>query len=397
MKEPEAMTPRERIKNAMDFKKVDSIPWVEGLGEELIMNFISSGVPIQDVTAIEWGVCMDGFHLFNYPKVLGFDPYEYFGCINFTGCVVPVDIGPIPRFKQRKIGAGPRYDEYVTETGALCRRFSKGTKVPTWYSMPQFYDFPVKDRTSWEKYKTRLNPEDPRRYRKDWEKDAYMQVFEQYQGGPTTLGITGFYGFGAELMGITNFVTSFYTNPELMHDMVSHWEYFTIETLRSAVESLKDRIDMVYWWEDMAERHGPNISPNLYREFLLPHCKNVTSFLNKNKINRIMLDSDGNIQPLLDLIIEAGITGQWPLEVNAGMDVRTSRKLYGKKLFLGGNLDKEEIVKGGEAMRNEIDAKLPLMKETGGYFAGLDHDVPVSFTLERFHEYAAYLKNQLAM
>lgn len=396
MKEPEVMTPRERTKNAMDFKEVDSIPWVESLDEELIMNFISSGVPVQGVTAIEWGMFLDGFLLFNWPKVLGFDPYAYFGCINLTGCIVPVDIGPIPRFKQRRIGTRLRYDEYITETGALCRRFSKGTKV-IWYSMPQFYDFPVKDKTSWEEYKTRLNPEEPRRYPKDWEKDGYIQIFEKYQSGPTTLGITGFYGFGAELMGITNFVTSFYKNPELIHDMVSHWEYFTIETLRNAVETLKGRIDMVYWWEDMAERHGPNISPNLYKEFLLPHYKNVTSFLNRNKINRITLDSDGNIQPILDLIVEAGITGLWPLEVNAGMDVRTSRKLYGKKLFLGGNLDKKEIEKGGETMRREIDAKLPFMKETGGYLAGLDHDVPVSFTLERFREYSAYLNKQLVM
>jgi uroporphyrinogen decarboxylase len=110
-----------------------------------------------------------------------------------------------------------------------------------------------------------------------------------------------------------------------------------------------------------------------------------------------MIDSDGNIQPILPLIIESGITGHWPLEVNAGMDVRSSRKLFGKKLFLGGNFDKREIEKGGEAMRKEIDAKLPMMKETGGYLAGLDHDVPVSFTLERFKEYADYLKKQLLM
>ena len=72
---------------------------------------------------------------------------------------------------------------------------------------------------------------------------------------------------------------------------------------------------------------------------------------------------------LLDLIIESGITGLWPLEVNAGMDVRTVRRKYGEKLFLGGNLDKTEIEKGGKALRKEIDLKLPSMKETGGYLA----------------------------
>jgi uroporphyrinogen decarboxylase len=95
--------------------------------------------------------------------------------------------------------------------------------------------------------------------------------------------------------------------------MVTHWEYLTIETTREAVEALRDKIDMVFWWEDMAEKHGPNISPKLYREFLLPHYKKVTAFLNKNSIRRIMMDCDGNTQPILDLVIEAGITGHWPL------------------------------------------------------------------------------------
>jgi uroporphyrinogen decarboxylase len=328
---------------------------------------------------------------------VGFDPYSYFGCIDVWGCQTPVDIGPIPRFKQRKIGEDSRYEEYIMETGARSRRFKKEGREITWYAMPLFHEFPVKDKKTWEEYKTRLDPEDPRRYPKDWEKDGYIQIFDEYDKGPTLLAITGFYGFGAELMGIPNFNLAFYKQPELIQEMASHWEYFTVESVREAVETLKDRIDLVFWWEDMAEKHGPNISPKLYKEFLLPRYKRVTEFLKKNKIHRIMMDSDGNTQPILDLVIEAGITGHWPLEVNSGMDVRTVRKRYGNKLFLGGNLDKREIAKGGEAMRKEIDSKLPLMKETGGYFAGIDHVVHVEFTFEKFKEYCDYLKQRLVI
>ena len=97
----------------------------------------------------------------------------------------------------------------------------------------------------------------------------------------------------------------------------------------------------------MAHKHGPNISPKLYEEFFLPHYKSVTDFLNKNKIDRIMMDSDGNVKPILDLVVKAGITGLWPLEVGAGMDAKEIRKRNGRRLFLIGNLDKREIAKGG--------------------------------------------------
>jgi len=389
------MTPRERIRNAMDFKEVDLVPWVESFYVETLIKFFSDGLPAHKMSVIEWEMLGNGNFLVNWPKFIGFDPYSYFGCMSLAGCTVPVDIGPIPRFKQRKIWENAKYEEYIMETGARSRRIKKGGREVTWYSMPLFYEFPVRDKKSWEQYKVRLNPEDSRRYPKDWEKDGYLHIFDEYQDGPTMLGITGFYGFGAELMGIPNFNLAFYRDPELIEDMLSHWEYFTIESIREAVETFKDRVDYVFWWEDMAEKHGPNISPKLYKTFLLSHYKRVTRFLNKNKIRRIMMDSDGNTQPILDLVIEAGITGHWPLEVNSGMDVRTLRKRYGNKLFLVGNLDKREIAKGGEAMRKEIDSKLPLMKETGGYVAGLDHLVHVEFTLERFKEYADYLKKRL--
>lgn len=60
-----------------------------------------------------------------------------------------------------------------------------------------------------------------------------------------------------------------------------------------------------------------------------------------------------------------------------------------------GNLDKREIVKGGEWMMREIDSKVPILKELGGYIPGLDHLVPVEFTFERFKEYCGYLKKHL--
>jgi uroporphyrinogen decarboxylase len=177
--------------------------------------------------------------------------------------------------------------------------------------------------------------------------------------------------------------------------MIEHWEYFIIETIRDAVETLKDRICMIYWWEDMAEKHGPCISPKIFKELFLPHYKNVTRFLNKNNIDRILMDSDGNINPILDLLSEAGITGLWPLEVSAGMNAVDIRRKYGNKFFLIGNLDKREQVKGGDAMKKEIDSKVPMLKELGGYIPGIDHLIPVEFTYQKFIEYCDYLKRQL--
>jgi uroporphyrinogen-III decarboxylase len=101
------------------------------------------------------------------------------------------------------------------------------------------------------------------------------------------------------------------------------------------------------------------------------------------------------MNPCLDFLVEAGFTGMWPLEVNSGMDARVIRKKYGNRLFLAGNLDKRELAKGGEAMRREIESKLPVLKETSGYIPGADHLIGIEFTYDKFKEYAAYVKTQL--
>ena len=387
------MTPRERFEAVAHFRKPDQLPWVENAYDETILQWFKQGLPPEDVTVIEWEMGRGGTALANMTTVKGFNPYRYLGCQWLYGCLLQVDVGPLPRYKQRLLNETDRHLELLTETGAKARR-SKTARY-AWYSMPMFVEFPVKDRETWYEYRKRLDPEDPKRYPKDWDTEDYIRAFETYQEGNTMLRFNGFYGFGAELMGIPTFNLMFYKDPELMHDMIEYWEYFTVETIRSAAETLKDRIDIVYWWEDFADRHGPCISPKIFREFFLPHYKRVTDFLAKNKIDRILMDSDGNINPILDLIAESGINGLWPLEVNAGMHAVGIRKKYGEKFFLIGNLDKIELAKGGEAMMREVDAKVPPLKELGGYMPGADHLIPVEMTLARFREYGNYIRRYL--
>jgi len=388
------MTRRERVTAVMDFRKPDVLPWCERFYDETLVKWLNEGLPADKVLVIDWEVRVGGVSLLNWPIVKGFNPYSYFGCYNFLSLTVPLDLGPIPRYRQRILREDERYVDVLTQTGAVVRRFRAAEYL--WYSMPMFLEFPVKDRESWEDYKKRLNPHDPCRQPKDWDKESYIGLFEEHQDGPTALCLNGFYGFGAELMGIPNFLKTFYRDPELVEDMLDHWEYFTIEAIRNSVETLKDRIDLVFWWEDLAEKNGPCISPKLYREFLLPHYKNVAGFLNKNGIRRILIDSDGNLNPILDLIVEAGITGLWPLEVNAGMNAINVKKKYGDRFFLIGNLDKRELSLGGERMRREVDSKVLILKEIGGYIPGCDHLVHVEFSYENFLEYADYIKKALS-
>lgn len=97
--------------------------------------------------------------------------------------------------------------------------------------------------------------------------------------------------------------------------------------------------------------------------------------------------SDGNLDQLIPLWLECGINYVWPLEVAAGNDAVALRKKYGRDLILGGNIDKRALIKGKEAIREEVMSKVPFLLEEGGYFPTVDHNVPPDITLENYQYY----------
>ena len=101
----------------------------------------------------------------------------------------------------------------------------------------------------------------------------------------------------------------------------------------------------------------------------------------------ILVDSDGNVNELIPLWLECDINYIWPLEVAAGNDAVALRKQYGKDLILGGNIDKRALIKGKEAIREEVMSKVPFLLEQGGYFPTVDHRVPPDVTLENYQYY----------
>jgi uroporphyrinogen decarboxylase len=156
---------------------------------------------------------------------------------------------------------------------------------------------------------------------------------------------------------------------------------------------LKDlRIDFIRFWEDMAYKTGPLISPAMFKKYMVPRYKIVTDILHKHGIDIIHVDCDGRIDELIPLWLECDINFHWPLEVAAGMDAVALRKQYGKKLILSSNIDKRVFLKGKDAVKAEVMAKVPFLIKDGGYFPGLDHAIPPDCPLENFQYYINLLR-----
>lgn len=253
--------------------------------------------------------------------------------------------------------------------------------------MPKYLERPVKDWATWREYKKRLDPYTPERWPKDW--FGYVAKTNA-EDNPTLLMIEGFFGILREWMGLEPLLYAFYDDPKLVEDMMDQMLYMMQGILWRCLKDL--RIDFIRFWEDMAYKTGPLLSPAMFKKYMVPRYKIVTDILHKHGIDIIHVDCDGRIDELIPLWLECDINFHWPLEVAAGMDAVALRKQYGKKLILSSNIDKRVFLKGKDAVKAEVMAKVPFLIKDGGYFPGLDHAIPPDCPLENFQYYINLLR-----
>jgi uroporphyrinogen decarboxylase len=152
------------------------------------------------------------------------------------------------------------------------------------------------------------------------------------------------------------------------------------------------KFEMASYWEDMAYKAGPLISPDMFRKFLMPRYKKLNEVLHSMGVDVIFVDSDGNLDLLIPLWLESGCNFVWPLEVAAGNDAVALRKKYGTDLIIGGNIDKRALTRGKEATKDEVMSKVPFLLEQGGYFPSIDHLVPPDIPFEVYCYYINLLR-----
>jgi hypothetical protein len=130
------------------------------------------------------------------------------------------------------------------------------------------------------------------------------------------------------------------------------------------------------------------LSPAQFRRFLLPYYQELTSFLHRfPSVVCIGVDSDGDVDGLIPLLLEGGANAITPCEVQAGNDVVAMRKKFGPQLVLRGGIDKRAIARGPSATLAELTRVLPFFAQSGGYLACLDHQAHPEISLADYRHY----------
>lgn len=132
----------------------------------------------------------------------------------------------------------------------------------------------------------------------------------------------------------------------------------------------------------------PMIGPDEINEFIKPYFSAVWELLSSRGTKLFDMDSDGDMRPILDVLLESGLNSMHPFEPAAGMDIVEIRKKYGKRLAIRGGINKIALTRGKEEIRKELEYKMqPFMVEQGGTVFGLDHRIVNGTTVENYRYY----------
>jgi uroporphyrinogen decarboxylase len=106
------------------------------------------------------------------------------------------------------------------------------------------------------------------------------------------------------------------------------------------------------------------ISPKMWRELVLPCHRSIVEELDVP----VIWHSDGAIESLLPMAIEAGFRGVHGLEPAAGIDLGKVKRAFGDNLVLVGNVD-AAVLCGSDinAVRGEVTRCIEQGAPGGGY------------------------------
>jgi len=361
------MNDRERYLATMSFQHADRYPYYElGIWGQTYERWLREGLKEEELQG-------DWFR--GEVKFAHLDKREF----------IKLDMGPIPGF-EKTIEETDRYIIFIDRWGQKHRGLKEGTVRDTRLSMDTYMDFFVKNRSDFLEMKKHFDPYEPTRYPQNWN-----ELKKKWQNRDYPLYLTENCGFGGlywnlrQMFGTENLSYAFFDQASLIHEILDFMVEFFIKTTEKALKEVE--VDAFIFNEDFAYKSGPLISPKIYREFFLPRHRKIIEFLRKHGVKVIELDSDGNTEDLIPLLIEAGINCHFPLEAAAGMDPVKIRKKYGKNLALMGGIDKRELAKDKKAIEKEVKRKILPMLKAGGYIPTVDHTVPPDVPLENFLYY----------
>ena len=285
----------------------------------------------------------------------------------------------------------PQIVEETDETKLV--RSGNGALLRWWKNKsgtPEHVDFLVQDRAGWDEHirPHLVNADNYRRridfeaYRKTRQESADRDLYFCWAGVNVFELMHPVCGHEYMLMGMA-------LDPDWVKDMCNVYAQLLID-LMEILFAEEGPPDGVWFYEDMGFKNKPFMSPAMYREIVWPAHKRTFDFCHARDLP-VIVHSCGYVEPLVPGLIEAGMDCLQAIEVKAGMDLLGLKKAYGDQIALCGGMDVRPLVANDlDAVKAELDRKMPVVMAPSGYILHSDHSIPDQVEYDTYRYFVEY-------
>ena len=204
------------------------------------------------------------------------------------------------------------------------------------------------------------DPDDPRCYQ------FLKEIIKRYKGQRAIIAsFQDPFNVANEVRGATNHYMDFVRNPDLVDRLSGLIRDYYLRYITNCVEA---GADIIHITGDYATTKWPMLSREHFARHVIPVLKSLIDHARSLGVYATK-HTDGNIMPIIDQIIDAGIQGLHPIDPVAGMDLGEVKKQYGDRICLIGNVNCAYTLTWGslEEVREEVKRCIRQAAPGGGY------------------------------
>lgn len=143
-----------------------------------------------------------------------------------------------------------------------------------------------------------------------------------------------------------------------------------------------DPFDAIFIGEDIAYKTGLMVNPKWLKEHFFPRLKRVVDAYH-DIAKKVIFHSDGNLNSVMDDLVETGIDALNPIEIAAGMNLADLHKRYPKLVFCGG-IDVVNILNNGSTQRIKDTVVKSIEDTEGQILVGSSTEITDDIPLKNF-------------
>ena len=180
-----------------------------------------------------------------------------------------------------------------------------------------------------------------------------------------------------QIRGMQEFLMDLVTNPAICTYIMDRLTDVYVENTKRVLDIAGDRIDMVYFYDDVATQASLMVSERMWQKYIRPRHERIIEVA-KAYGKPVMYHCDGALYPLITKFIEMGVDVLNPIQVDAkGMDPQRLKEEFGSKLTFHGGIDIIKTLPRGtvDDVNNEVKDRFRVLGKDGGYIMASSHHI----------------------